>query len=353
MYSFLDDKIQHIISKRNADIIIMDNSSLSVWEECNRKFLYRVLLALKDPKEKAAITFGKAFHKFLEWHHSGHTFLESYEQFVLVANTERSRITVTKDESIDNNQKQEYSLEFAFILCKKYADTHPLDREYFTPMKNADGEVYLEMGFAMDLLNGIIIGLIDGLGVINSTKREIVVEHKSTGYNINASYLADFNPNNQVSTYLYAASELLGRPITTALINVIRVKDYKRGDKEDNDTKLFGRIETHRDTEQLEQRMRHANFQLGQIKQSIDAGLDGFPMHTQSCRTKYGECEYRKLCMCKNDTMIQILAESVYVTEPWSPYEVLEGVEKVVEIDVAKKGHEVKKVDEFISDSNR
>jgi len=343
MSFYLEDKVKHIFSKRDPGLIIMDNSSLSVWEECNRKFLYRVILSLREPKEKVALSFGKAFHRFLEYYYSGHTFEESFAEFVTTATKDNSQITVTKDESIENGHEQEYSLEFGFLLCKKYAEIHPIEREYFTPMKTDGGEYYLEMGFALNLLNGIIIGLIDGLATINSSKTDIVLEHKTTKYNINSSYLSDFNPNNQVSTYLYAASELLGKPVTTALINVIRVKDYKRGTPEENDEKLFGRIETSRDKEQLEQRMRHANFQLDQIQQSIDVGLDGFPMHTQSCRTRFGECEYRKLCMANNDRMIQILAESAYITKAWSPYEVFEDAKKVVEVDVQE--HTVDLVD--------
>jgi hypothetical protein len=345
MTLYLEDKVQHILSKRNPDLLISDNSSLSVWSECNRKYLYRVILSLRDPLEKVSLSFGKAFHSFLENYYKGKPFEECFAAFTLTATKGNSQITVTKDESIENGKDQEYSLEFGFLLCKKYAEQYPLEREYFTPMRDTAGEHYLEMGFALDLVNGIIIGLIDGLSLVNATQQPLVLEHKTTKYNINSSYFSDYNPNNQVSTYLYAASELLGKPVTTALINVIRVKDYKRGTPAENDEKLFGRLETSRDPEQLEQRMRHADFQLGQIKQSIAAGIDGFPMETQSCRTRYGECEYRKLCMAKTDAMLEILAETTYISKTWSPYHVLEGVEKVVEIDVCKDKNKVDVVD--------
>lgn len=348
MSVFMQDKITHIQSRQNPDLVIMDNSSLNVWGDCQRKFLYQTLLSLRETTEKPALTFGRGFHKFLEFYYSDHTFEDSFAEFVKVATKENSKITLSKDESIANGQNQELSLEFAFLLCKKYTETHPKEREYFTVLKDPDNNYYLEMGFAIDLHNGILIGMIDGIATINNTKQEIVLEHKTTSYNINSSYLSDFNPNNQISTYLYAATEFLGRPINTALVNVIRVKDYKRGDPSTNDEKLFGRLETSRDPEQLEQRMRHADFQMKQIKQSIDAGLDGFPQNTQACRSRFGECPYRRLCMAKSETMLQILAETTYTPQPWSPYNVFDGVDKVVEIDVRNEKVDVKPADIYL-----
>jgi hypothetical protein len=342
---YLQNRINHIY-RRN--IIVMDNSSLSVWEECNRKFLYKVLLSLKLPQEKPALTFGKSFHKFLEYYHAGFSFENAVEQFVIVATNEKSKIKTSRADSIENGIDPEYSLEFGFMLCKKYAETHPIDREYWEPLYDHEGKAYLEMGFAVDLPNGIIIGMIDGLGIIRSSRKKIVAEHKTTKYSINSQYLSDFNPNNQVSTYLYAASELTSHQIDTALINVIRVKDYKRGDPEENVDKLFRRIEVSRTVEQLEQRMRHANFQLNQINQSIEAGLDGFPMETRSCRTKYGECEYRMLCMSGSEKMLEIMAETTFQVDVWQPYKVFEDVKQVVEINVGSKENKVIPVEEYL-----
>jgi hypothetical protein len=326
----------------------MDNSSLCTWEECNRKFLYNVLLSLKTPEEKVAITFGKAFHKFLELYYGGSSFETAFSGFVKTALFENSKVSVTRVESIDKGAIQEYSMEFGFVLCKKYMNTHPLDNEYFSVLKDNTNKPYLETGFALDLPNGIIIGLIDLLGVVNYNGRKVVIDHKTTKHNLNESWFSQFNPNNQLSTYLYAASDYLGEHITTAIINAIRVKDYKRGDDVDNDTKLFERRETTRSVEQLEQRMRHANFQLGQIQQSIDAGVDGFPMHTQSCESKYGSCDYRRLCLAKDNRMLEMLAQNTYKVEKWSPYEVFsenESVDKVVDVSVNLEDFRKDKVD--------
>jgi hypothetical protein len=349
--TYLLSKLRHVY--RN-DIVIMDNSSLCVWEECQRKFLYRSLLSLKEPEEKAAITFGKAFHKFLELYHSGFDFMTSFEGFVRTAHADNSKITVSRKECIAEDQIQEYSMEFGFVLCKKYMQTHPLDSEYFDVLCDADNKPYVETGFALDLPNGILTGLIDLLCRVKYNSRNAICDHKTTKMNLNLSWKSQFNPNNQMSKYMYAASDYLmdqlhGEWITTAIINAIRVKDYKRGNTEDNDKQLFDRIETTRSIEQLEQHIRHTNFQLGQIQQSIDAGIDGFPMHTQSCNTKYGDCEYRRLCLAKDDHMLQMLAETTYVVEAWSPYDILgeakEGPEKIVTIDVDLEDRLKDKVD--------
>ena len=335
---YLKELITHLLTPTSYgdEVLVFDNSALCILEECQRKFLYAVLLSLKPPVEKPAITFGSAMHKFLEFYHAGRPFQECFEGFVRVAMAENSRIAVKREQSLDINLVSEYSMEFGYILCKKYAETHPLDKEYFTVLKDSNGKPYLETGFALDLPNGIVIGLIDGLGSINYNQRKMVVDHKTTKMNLNQSWLAQFNPNNQISTYLYAATEYLGEELTVALINAVRVKDYQRGSKEEIDRKLFNRIEVSRSPEQLEQRMRHANFQLLQIRQSIDYGLDGFPQHTQSCITKYGECEYRRLCLAKNDLMLQLLIEGSYRKQVWRPYDVFANseTENVIEVDI-------------------
>lgn len=339
--------------------LVMDNSSLSVWEECNRKFLYKILLALKNKDEKVEITFGTAYHKFLELHHSGdYTFQECFEAFCKSAFKVNSRIAATRQQAVDSGLLQEYSAEFGYILCKKYSQLHPLDKEYFIILRDSENKPYTETGFALDLPNGILIGLIDGIASIPSANNKIiVVDHKTTKYGLTNTWFDNFNPNNQMSKYLAAASEYFGQKINTALINAIRVKDFKRGDPEENTEKLFGRIETYRSDEQLELHLRHANYQLKQINNSILEGLAGFPMETNSCHTKYGECEYRKLCMARSDFMIQLLAEGQYVEQRWSPYEVFEDsdTQKVVEVqfDINKAKAEkidVKKTDEFINE---
>jgi len=357
--NYLNDNLTNIIcAEKNPDVIVMDNSSLSVFEECQRKFLYRVLLSLHEKVEKVSLTFGTAFHKFLELYYTGdYTFDVCFEAFCKSAFKKNSRIATTRQLAIDSGLLQEYSAEFAFILCKKYKEYHPLDKEYFTVLRDSSGLPYTETGFALDLPNGIIIGLIDLLGKINYNNKLVVIDHKTTKSLLSDKWKAQFNPNNQISKYLFAASEYLGQPVNTALINGIRVKDYKRGDPTETSDKLFDRVETERTDSQLIQHMSHVNYQLKQISQSISEGVDGFPMETNSCMGKYGECEYRRLCMCKNDLMLQLLVEGSFDIVKWSPFELFEDsdTKKVVEIDLkenlsAVDKIEVKETDKFINE---
>jgi len=341
--TYLNDRILplYVKSKTEDFVIVEDNSALSIWENCNRKFLYRVLLSLQEKDERVSLTFGVAFHKFLELYHAGDfTFQECFEAFCTSAFKKNSKIATTRQVALDNNLLQEYSAEFGYILCKKYMQQHPLDKEYFTILRDSENKPYTETGFALDLPNGIVIGLIDGIGKINTTNKIVVIDHKTTKSQLNNSWKSSFNPNNQMSKYLSAASEYFGQRINTAIINGIRVKDYKRGDPKENAEKLFDRVETERTDAQLEQHMRHVNFQLGQIKQSINIGVDGFPMETNSCNGKYGECEYKRLCLAKDDYVIQLLAEGSYREEAWHPYEIFEESEtkKIVEIGIKDLG---------------
>lgn len=343
------------------DTVTIDNSSLCLLEECQRKFLYRSVLFLREPEEKIAISFGKAMHKFLELHYANKSFEESFAGFCETALKENTRIAVSRVNAIDVGEVQEYSLEFGYVLCKKYFNAFPLDREYFTVLKDTQNIPYTETGFALDLPHGVLVGLIDLLGTINYNNNIAVIDHKTTKHNLNQSWLSQFTINNQISTYLYAASDYLcagieNAPewITTAIINALRVKDYRREKVDDlqnldeeKASKLFQRLETSRSIYQLEQRIRHADYQLMQIGQSLEYGIDGFPQHTQSCNTKYGDCEYQRLCMAKDEKILEWLMRDTYKVERWLPYEELQesGTGKVIEIDVNLEDRKKDKVD--------
>jgi hypothetical protein len=354
--NYLNDRLTNVITEKKSDVIIMDNSSLTVFETCQRAFLYRVLLSLHEKTEKVEMTFGTAFHKFLELYHAEtYTFDECFEGFCRSAFKTNSKIAATRQLAIDSGVLQEYSAEFGFILCKKYKEHHPLEKEYFTILRDSENKPYTETGFAIDLPNGIVIGLIDGIGKINLNNKIIVIDHKTTKSLLNDKWKSQFNPNNQISKYLHAASEYFGQPINTALINGIRVKDYKRGDPKENSDKLFDRVETERSDEQLKRHAFHVNYQLKQISQSIKEGVDGFPMETNSCNGKYSECEYKRICMSKSDYMIQLMTEGSYDIVKWSPYEIFEDSEtqKIVEIELKEnlidvEKIEVKKKDEYL-----
>jgi hypothetical protein len=272
-------------------------------------------------------------------------------EFGKEAMKERSKISITMDAGTDIGQLGEYSLQFGHLLLKKYVDMHPLEHETFDIIRNDNGDYYLEQGFAIDLPHGILIGKIDGMGTKRVNKRKLVLENKTTKQCLNTTYLSGFNPNTQVSAYLYAAAIFLGELPECAIINAIRVKDYKRGDPEKNDEKLFVRIETKRTEQQLEQHIQHVNFLMSNVLVSIEHGLDGFPQHAPfSCNTKFGECEYKPLCMCDNEVMIERLAETAFVTQVFEPYEVFENVKKIIEIDTTRDNKvDVREKEEFIA----
>lgn len=341
----------HIPLYMRNNVLCMDNSSLGTYMECPRKFLYRCILSLKSPMEKPAITFGTAFHSALEAYYSGKPFEDCLFEFGKEAMKERSKISITMDAGTDIGQLGEYSLQFGHLLLKKYVDMHPLEHETFDIIRNDNGDYYLEQGFAIDLPHGILIGKIDGMGTKRVNKRKLVLENKTTKQCLNTTYLSGFNPNTQVSAYLYAAAIFLGELPECAIINAIRVKDYKRGDPEKNDEKLFVRIETKRTEQQLEQHIQHVNFLMSNVLVSIEHGLDGFPQHAPfSCNTKFGECEYKPLCMCDNEVMIERLAETAFVTQVFEPYEVFENVKKIIEIDTTRDNKvDVREKEEFIA----
>jgi hypothetical protein len=324
---FMTVKIDDLIySEAQLDQLTLDNSILNVFGICPRKFLYRKILNLVPQQFSPALSFGSAFHSGLQAYYSKKTTVDVLAAFGETAKAQNSGLVTTKAEAKEKEMKEEHSVEFGLDLMIKYMDYYPLDRETFSIMLGKDGKPMLEVGFALHLHNGVLIGKMDG--VIDEGD---LLENKTAGI-VNNSYKTQFMVNNQITLYMAALRELLGRTPKRALINIIMVKDYKKDPKGEKDLKLFQRIVVTKSDSQLDQALHQFEFRVNQIKNFLRVGFDAFYQNApEACSYRFVQCDYFPLCMAQEKELIEMLITGgAFRVEPWSPYD-LEGAKVEVE----------------------
>jgi hypothetical protein len=322
--SFIDDRI---FSEAELDLLTLDNSTLDTFSLCPRKFLYRKILELVPTKVSPALSFGTAFHAGLQAYYSGLPPVKVLAAFAESAKSSASSLTTTRAEAKEKEMKEEHSIEFGLDLMIKYMENYALENETFKVMMGKDNLPMLEVGFALRLHNGILIGKMDG-----AVDDGDLLENKTAGY-VDGNYKMQFMVNNQIRLYMAALRELTGRTPKRAIINIIMVKDYKKP-TEKRDLKLFQRVFVTKTNLQLDQTLREYEFRINQIKNFLRVGFDAFYQNApNACSFKFTPCEYMPLCLAQEKELIEMLMNGGnYKREAWSPYD-LGGSEVKVELE--------------------
>jgi hypothetical protein len=322
--------------ERNIENLVLDNSILNVFKLCRRKFLYRKILSLVSPKETFALTFGSAFHAALDVYYSAQplylllqtekeredllakTMLEALEAFAKRATEEVSKLPTLRSLTAEAKAKEEHSLEFGVNHFSRYMMHYPLAQEKFKIMVDeGSGKAMTEVGWALHLPNGIVVGKLDG-GIDDGD----LLEHKTTSSTLNEDFLALYNVHSQLNLYLAALRELTGKTPSKAVVNVIRVKDFKR-DTEKNEIKIFSRVIIRKNDRQLDDTLQQFNNEIGEVKRAIQIGFPAFYQTCpDACTSFFHLCEYHPLCQAQDRDLIHMIMRENYVQREWFPYDI-------------------------------
>lgn len=312
-----------------------DNSILSVFDLCPRQFLYRKILKLVPEKEAFALTFGSAFHAALDVYYSAQptllllrederqefmnkTYIAALDAFGKRAQEEISKLPVLISETDEAGAKDEHSIQFGFDLCAKYFTHYPLANESFKMMvDDATGNTLTEVGWAMHLKNGCLVGKMDGI-IDNGD----LLEHKTTSMTISDEFIAQYNVNNQLAIYLAALREMTGRTPKKAIVNVIRVKNYKK-ETEKREAKLWARPIIRKLDAQLDDTIQQFEYRMSKVKEALQIGFPAFyQCGPNACKQFFRLCDYFPLCQAQDAELIQMIMYSTFVQREWSPYEI-------------------------------
>lgn len=323
---------------------IYDNSALDLFNLCPRKYLYEEGWRLAEGEgEPWYITAGQAIHEFMYTYDLTGSLDDAMMAFARRCKVPGANIDIQLD--LDGDQK--FSIEWGMWILNQYAKAYPIERErkQFKILTDAEGKPYLEIGFAIDAGEGIYVGRIDKImEALYDTdlydKGDIfIVDHKSTKRQLNDTFMKKFNPNNQMTGYMWATHEMIGRWPRGCIINGVRTHQFKRGTADKIKEKIFTRVTTMRTKNQIQERTDQIKWQMKIINESKKIYRETgklFPFWQNAptgCSAFFG-CGFRPLCMSQSDDLVKLLAKSNYGTKTWLPYAELAEVKRYEVIDI-------------------
>lgn len=298
----------------------IDNFALTMFQTCPAKYALRIKQGWTPRRRSAALGFGGAIHEGLaEWYRT--------------KDLERAFTAIVKawpnESPVDDYRTREKCLQ----VMNEYVKHYP--SENFNIVQGPSGPL-IEVPFTLDTglelpselswlkekasdlpfpdynepieYGGIFDGLIEFSGTV------YVFEHKSTSM-LGSTYFNQFKPNNQVTGYVWAASQLSGRKVGGAMINALGV--YKAG-KTRFERHLTGRFPV-----EIEEWLENVRRVCIQIK---TAELNGHWTKSTNACTLYGMCEFYSVHSLGHAAERQKRLEMDYVVEHWD-YEKRGGTE--------------------------
>ena len=279
---------------------VFDNSMLSGFKACPRKFFYRFkkhLIKASEETLDAPILFGQAMHLAMEaWYltkdaqQMDKAFLDYFLPFK------------------DCDAKGLRTVEKGITILHQYRENYPLANEAFTVQ-----EKNVEIGFVAELSKdylycGRIDLLVDWNLMFNGP---VIIDHK---FSSSKGYLC-ITPNHQLDGYIWGVSELTKQNVKGALLNIVYIgKGLK--------TNTFERHMAYRTPEDIQKWKQSTLSWLSLLSECEQK--DNWPMNTGSCGAFFRDCEYKPLCVSQTTKEHDAL-EELYPISEWIPYPELKG----------------------------
>lgn len=300
----------------------VDNFALTMHQACPRRYYHRMVQGYTIRRRSAALGFGGALHAGLaEWYK--HTHLSNEERLALA----HKAIEANWDPSVPSEDYR--TLSKCLDVMTEYARYYPeetfdvvgapdrpivevtftLETGMYLPCVDCEGPDESGPFDAHCSLCGVLKepiqygGIFDGLTRFGD--KVYILEHKSTSQ-LGAYYFNQFKPNNQVTGYIWAATQLSGMEVAGAILNAIGV--YKVGK-----TKFERSVSTRNAGDIDEWKM---NVYDTCVEIAHHTRLGRYPQRTPSC-TQYGLCEFHQVCTLTQLEHRQKRLDQDYVKSDW------------------------------------
>jgi hypothetical protein len=310
----------------------IDNYALSMWQTCPAKYWLRIKHNWAPRRASAALEAGKILHRGLEeWYRTG--------------NLVKAMNAIKDAWPVDDPMEDWRNMEKVLATMVEYTRRYSLAHEPFKIVGADGGDPVIEASFsiptgmyldicaecgnnvgeygkqtlvaeARDLVvmgkcpicfgdlepieyGGIFDLLVEWNGVA------YVVDHKTTTQ-FGPYYYSQYNPNNQITGYVWGAEQMSGRKVGGAVINVIAW--YRsQGTK-------FDRQITTRTPADIATWLENVRQVCNQIQRAEMLGE--FPMNTSAC-TLYGACEFKRVHELSTEREREAMLSMSYEQRPW------------------------------------
>lgn len=294
-----------------------DNTSLSIFKDCPRKYELTVLQGWRPKTEAPPLVFGKLLHRGLE--------IYDLEIFSGQPHQIALRLAVLKLLTLTSEKLEDGTLRFwttddptrtrrtllqALIwYCEHFRE------DVLKTHKLPDGKPALELSFRFEIpgTHFFYCGHIDKIADYGP-HGIFLQERKHTKTTIGSYFFEKYNPNSQVTGYIAAAQVLIHQPVHGAIIDAVQTAvGFARPARG---------IETRRQ-EQIDEWLEDTIHWMKLVDEAAQAKK--FPMNTESCH-KYRGCQFRGVCR-SSPGVRQALLETDFVKRFWDPLKIRTGDE--------------------------
>lgn len=274
----------------------VDNFTLEQWT-CPAKYDLRMRQHLVPLRRKPSLSFGGVLHEALaEWYRSGDKaksfqMIEDHWPEVMPSEDFRTKAYAHKVLAA-------YMLEYPEETWKVLQGAEgPIVEQAFTVdtgLKTEDGETILYGGI-------IDVGCQFG-------DMLYVVDHKTTTVLGDGNYyFQQYNPDNQMTGYIWGLRQLTNQRVGGAIVNAIGI--YKSGDVR------FKRQITTRNDYQIAEWLEGVRLKCNEIRRAEKSGI--FRLETTQC-TNYGLCDYHSIHVLNDPVARQKRLEQDYIKSEWN-----------------------------------
>ena len=308
------NKSPQFLEGPNRASTFRDNTQLSSYKDCPRKFQIRHLFHWRPSGTAAPLVFGSSWHAAMDtvWQHGRDhnkvdlrqyatlTFMEKWEEegFPVdmdIADIERlgARTPGVASEMLSSYIEQRWNM---IQGCELIACEHP----FAVPLPSIPDTWY--------------VGRLDK--VLKYNGQTLIIEHKTTTeYKIDGgfktSYLEGWDSDSQVKGYEFAGSLYFGVDQVWVDACLVHKKVHDK----------FRFIPVAHQRPLMMEWVENTKEWVTRVNRDIERGW--FPKNENSCVGKYGPCPYLDICRTIPDPEMLTEPPERFVVEEWKPFETL------------------------------
>lgn len=311
-----------------------DSTSLGWLKECPRKYQYSMIEQWRSRGNSVHLDFGL-------WYHDA---LESYDKWVAEGLSHEDALNETVRKCLELTWIKEVDQDTGEVIRDEAWDAgHPAktretlvrsviwyleqfgDSDAAKTVILANGKPAVELSFKLEMDFGpyqqrhdldvgfvhnhkyqpyVLCGHLDR--VVEFTGGYYVMDRKTSTSTISSSYFDQYEPDNQMDIYSFAAKVIYQTPVRGVIIDAVQIAvGFSR----------FSRGFTFRTEAQVEESINDMKVWFALAEQYAIAGH--WPQNTKSCH-HYGGCIFRRVCS-KSPEIRHKFLETDFVKKEWNP----------------------------------
>jgi len=293
-------------------ILFVDNSLIELITTCPWKAYAAVMLRRRRGGEEPALRQGSHVHSALAYRYRREAIGLPWSGDV------QQRILAKRYEQTPCESEEWRNLDYASQIICAYNEQYPF--EQFEVIRHGPHSFpFVERPFAVELPEKIdditifYVGRMD-LAVRDSNGHLYVMDHKTTSV-LGDTYWDDAFMSEQQHGYCWALREVLGEEPVGYIMNVLAVrKPSKTGKGVEFARRTYP---TREPPGKLDEWYSNMVLQVRTFLHHFRNSL--WPRHHKHCISKYGRCEFYRVCELPEHSRSAALASSAFKDNDWSP----------------------------------